>query len=64
MPLQIRRTSYRNKPSLLIAGTDSRGRSIKVFAETRDAAEHIKAKLLRGENITTMDFHHVNPENR
>ncbi len=54
--LQIREGDYRDKPGFHITGNDATGRPVRIFTETRASAEHIKAKLQRGEDTTVADF--------
>jgi len=54
--VQIRAASYRDKPGFTISGTDTQGRSVKVFSEHRHVAEHIRGKILRGEETMARDF--------
>jgi hypothetical protein len=54
--LQIRQGEYRDKPGFHITGKDAKGHPVQIFTETRESAEHIKAKLQRGEDTTVEDF--------
>lgn len=54
--LQIRSKVYRGKPGFSIHGTDPRGRSVRIFAESRVAAERIREKVKRGEEVNVEDF--------
>jgi len=46
----------RDMPGFHITGTDTKGRHVKVFAETRAVAEHITAKIKEGLDIESKDF--------
>jgi hypothetical protein len=61
MALQIRRQVYRNREGFLICGRSKNHPTsfpIRIFTETRISAEHIRAKINRGEQTTTEDFHY------
>jgi hypothetical protein len=56
-PLQIRKATYRGKPGFHIEGRVTPGDFMtRVFTESRESAERIKAKLRAGEEIKTEDF--------
>jgi len=59
--LQIREGAYRGKNGFSIVGRDTRGRSVSVFTESRPSAEHIKAKLASGGEISPEDFQAATP---
>lgn len=49
--LQVRPTLYRGKTGFTVVGTDAAGRSVKIFSETRQAAEALKADILAGREV-------------
>lgn len=54
--LSIRRKVYRGREGFLVSGNVGGIFGTSIFTETRESAEHIKAKVLRGEEITSQDF--------
>ncbi len=54
--LQIRTEVRKGRECYKVVGRDEWNRSIGVHGLTRHAAEHIKGKLLRGEEITLADY--------
>lgn len=54
--VSVRAAKYRDKSGFKIAGMDARGRRVSIFAETREAAEHIAKKVRGGEEVTVADF--------
>jgi len=54
--LCIRPKVYRDLPGFLIYGRNTRGQSIRIFTTTLASAQHIKAKVTRGEQTTVDDF--------
>lgn len=54
--LSVRAGTYRDKPGFGIHGKDTKGRSVRIFTSTRESAERIKAKVARGEAVTSADF--------
>ena len=52
----IRASNYRGEPGFSLSGRDALGRRLKIFAKTRPIAERIRAKVVRGEQITLDDF--------
>lgn len=57
MSLRIIRHTYRGREGFLIVGRRAPGHFLtRIFTETRTSAEHIKAKVKRGEQVETKDF--------
>lgn len=54
--VQVRPGTYRDEPGFKISGTDPRGRRVSIFARTRESAEHIRTKVLAGQDIDVADF--------
>jgi hypothetical protein len=54
--LRITAKTYQGRPGFLVSGRDLRHRVVSIWAETRKAAERIKAKVATGEEITQEDF--------
>lgn len=53
---QIRKHVYRHREGFLILNCGSQGWGERIFVESRVVAEHIKEKLMRGENLTMADY--------
>lgn len=56
MTIQVRPSKYRHRDGYSITGTDKLGRHISIFTETRASANHIAAKVRRGEDVELADF--------
>lgn len=54
--LQTRATTYRDKPGFGVYGKDTKGRSVRVFVESREAVAKVKARIARGEEVTLEDM--------
>lgn len=54
--IQVRPSVYRRKSGYTISGLNPRGQRISIFTETRASANHIAAKVRRGEDVTLPDF--------
>ncbi len=54
--LSIRPKTRGEVDGFSITGRDELGRSVSIFTKTREAADHIRAKKLRGEDIVAADF--------
>lgn len=57
MALQIRKHTYRDRDGFLICGKDLKGRSLRIFTETRASAEVIRQKKRAGKEIVLEDFY-------
>lgn len=56
MGLRITATTYRGEPGFLISGRDNQDRKVSVFCKDKGSAEHIRAKIKAGEEISVADF--------
>ena len=54
--ISIRKSTYRGRAGFLICGTDPLGRRISIFTRTRESAERIKVKVIKGQEVTVEDF--------
>lgn len=54
--LRITAKTYQGRPGFLVSGRDLRHRIVSIWAETREAAERIKAKVAEGREIIQEDF--------
>lgn len=56
--LQIRPYKFMGQTrGFQVIGTDPLGRQVRILTRSRASACHIKAKVLRGEQITQVDFY-------
>ncbi len=59
MAVSIRTAEYRNQEGFMVVGRPKVNAGVfpvKIFTKTRSSAEHIKAKVNRGERIDLADF--------
>jgi hypothetical protein len=54
--IRIAPGTYRNRQGFNISGTDLRGRSVRIFTESRASAEHIRERIRDGHAICVEDF--------